>query len=135
MDTNLGDGERQVGEHVLLADEVYKIVGCAFDVLNEMGHGGKEKIYENALTVEFGLRGIPFEQQKQFPAVYKGTKVGTLIPDLICFDLVIVETKAIPEIGNYELGQVLNYLKITGLQVGLILNFSKPKLEWERVVL
>lgn len=132
MDTN---DERKAGEKVVLAEEVYQIVGCAFEVLNDLGHGGKEKIYENSLTVEFGLRGIDFAQQRHFPVHYKGEKVGSLIPDLIAYDSVIVEAKVIPEITDRERGQILNYLKITGLRVGVILNFFRSKLEWERLVL
>ncbi len=120
---------------LLLKDEVYAIVGCALEVLNTMGHGFNEKPYENAMVVEFGLRGIPFKQQALYDMVYKSVKVGNYIPDLIVFDQVVVETKTIDCISNVERGQVLNYLKITGLSVGVILNFKRPKLEWDRVVL
>ena len=127
MDTN---------EHeLLLKDEVYKVVGCAFEVLNELGHGLLEKPYENALVVEFGLKAIPYQQQTRYPVVYKGVQVGEYIPDLIAFQKIIVETKTIERITDTERGQVLNYLKITGLHVGIILNFKHAKLEWERIVL
>ena len=123
------------GRELLLKDEVFAVVGCAFEVINVLGHGGKEKIYENSLCVEFKRREISFEQQRSFPAIYKGEHVGTLIPDLITHGSVVVETKVIPRIGDLERGQILNYLKITGLRVGLILNFSKPTLEWQRLIL
>jgi GxxExxY protein len=119
---------------LLLKDEVYAIVGAAMEVLNELGHGFHEKPYENALVVEFGLRGVPFQQQPQFDINYKGHKVGLYVPDLIAFDVVVVDAKVIERITDMERGQMLNYLKITGLRVGVILNFSKPKLEWERIV-
>ena len=120
---------------LLLKDEVHGIVGCAMEVLNVLGHGLLEKPYENALVVEFGLQGIPCEQQKKFDVNYKNVKVGEYIPDLICFDQIVVDTKTIERITDHELGQMLNYLKITGLEVGLILNFKSTRLEWKRVVL
>lgn len=105
------------------------------EVLNELGHGFHEKPYENALTVEFKLRQIPFAQQKSFELNYKSQRVGEFIPDLIAFDTVIVDTKTIDRITDVERGQMLNYLRITKLRVGVILNFKHPKLEWERLVL
>ena len=120
---------------LLLKDEVYQIVGAAMDVLNELGHGFNEKPYENALVVEFGLRSIPFCQQRSYQVLYKGHKVGLFIPDLIAFDAVVIDTKVIDRITDIERGQMINYLKITKLRVGLILNFKHPKLEWERIVL
>jgi GxxExxY protein len=105
------------------------------EVLNTLGHGLLEKPYENALVVEFGLRNIQALQQKRFDVLYKNKKVGDYIPDLIVFDKVVIETKTIDRIGNVERGQVINYLKITDLRVGVILNFKHAKLEWERIVL
>ena len=123
-------------EHkLILGEEVRQIVGCAFEVLNTLGHGLLEKPYENALCVEFKLRNIPFTQQPRFNVVYKGVKVGDYIPDLIAFENIIIDTKTIERISDIERGQVLNYLKITGRKVGLILNFKHPRLEWERLVL
>ena len=119
---------------LLLKDEVFAIVGAAMEVLNELGHGFHEKPYENALVVEFGLRGIPFQQQPQFDINYQGHKPVLFVPDLIAFNAVVVDAKVIERITDLERGQMLNYLKITGLRVGVILNFSKPKLEWERIV-
>ena len=135
MDTNSAkDIGASMDGRLLLKEEVYSIIGCAIEVLNELGHGLHEKPYENALVVEFGLRKIPFAQQRRFDVLYKKVRVGEYIPDLITFDAVVVDTKVIPAITDHERGQMLNYLKITGLRVGVILNFSKPKLEWERIV-
>ena len=120
---------------LLLKEEVFQIVGTAIEVLNHIGHGFHEKPYENALVVEFGLRKIPWQQQKSFDLTYKGCKVGEFTPDLIAFDAVIVDAKIIDRITDFERGQILNYLRITKLRVGVILNFKKPKLEWERLVL
>ena len=127
MDTN--------NEKLLAKEEVFQIVGCAIEVLNTLGHGLLEKPYENALAVEFGMRNIPFRQQPLFEVLYKGHKVGLFIPDLIAFDDVVVDTKVIDGITDHERGLMLNYLRITKLRVGVILNFKHAKLEWERIVL
>ncbi|GAB1488248.1 GxxExxY protein [Opitutaceae bacterium] len=110
-------------------------MGCAFGVVREIGHGLHEKPYENALVVEFGHQAITFAQQGRYPVLYRGVAVGEYIPDLIVGDAVIVDAKVIDRITDHERGQMLNYLRITKLRVGLILNFKKPKLEWERIVL
>ena len=119
-----------------MADEDFRtkeIVGSAMAVLNSLGHGLLEKPYENALCVELKARSIPFEQQSRFPIVYRNVKVGEYIPDLIVMETVVVETKTIDRISAHELGQMLNYLRITKLEVGLILNFKRPRLEWRHV--
>lgn len=120
---------------LLFKEEVFRIVGCAMEVLNALGHGLLEKPYENALVVEFGLRGIPYRQQPCFDVIYKGVKVGDYIPDLIVYDKIVVDTKTIDTITDVQRGQIINYLKITQLRVGLILNFKYPRLEWERLAL
>jgi len=117
------------------ADEVFSIVGCAFEVLNGLGSGLVEKPYENSLVVEFNLRKIPFVQQQRFPVIYKTVKVGEYIPDLIAYNQVIIDTKVIDRITNIERAQMINYLKITHLKTGLSLNFKRPRREWERIVL
>ena len=119
----------------LLASETEEIIGCAMEVLNVLGHGLLEKPYENALAVEFRLRGIPFEQQPAFDVLYKNEQVGLYVPDLIVREAVVVDAKTIDRITDHELGQMLNYLRITGHRVGLILNFKRAKLEWKRVIL
>jgi len=120
---------------LLFKDEVFQVVGSAKEVLNGIGHGFYEKPYENALIVEFGLRGIPVAQQARFDMTYKGNKVGEFVPDLIANSAVVIDTKVIPRISDLERGQMLNYLRITRLRVDVILNFHNPKLEWERIVL
>ncbi len=105
------------------------------EVLNEFGHGLHEKPYENAMVVEFGLRGIPFLQQPRYDVLYKKVKVSEYVPDLIAFNAVVVDTKVIEAITDHERGQMLNYLQISHLKVGVILNFKRAKLEWERIVL
>ncbi|MCU0783353.1 MAG: GxxExxY protein [Verrucomicrobia bacterium] len=120
---------------LLLKEEVFQIVGAAIEVLNHVGHGFHERPYENALVIEFGLRDIPCQQQCSFEMLYKGRRIGEFIPDLIAFNSVIVDAKVIDRITDIERGQMLNYLWITKLRVGVILNFKHPKLEWERLVL
>jgi GxxExxY protein len=120
---------------LLLKDETHQILGCAFEVLNEIGHGLHEKIYENGLVVAFNLKGIPCDQQKRFPVLFRDVVVGEFVPDLIAFSLVIVDAKVIDRITDHERGKMTNYLRITKLRVGLILNFKHARLEWERIVL
>jgi len=127
MDTNSGE--------LLAKEEVFEIVGCAIEVLNTLGHGSVEKPYENALAIEFGLRNVPFRQQPSFNILYKEHQVGLFIPDLIAFNTVTVDTKVIDRITDHERGLMLNYLRITALRVGVILNFKRAKLEWDRIVL
>ena len=127
MDTN--------SEKLLLKEEVFQIVGCAIEVLNTLGHGLVEKPYENALVIEFSLRKIPLKQQPSYDVLYKSHKIGLFVPDLIVFDALVVDTKVIDKITDHERGLMLNYLRITGLRVGVILNFKQRKLEWERIAL
>jgi GxxExxY protein len=119
---------------LVLRDEVYTIISCALEIINGIGHGLHEKPYENSLVVEFRHRGIPFEQQKPFPVHWREVKVGEFIPDLIVYGKIVVDTKTIEHITDIERGQMLNYLRITGMPVGLIINFKKAKLEWERII-
>ena len=127
MDTN--------EEKLLFKDEVFQIIGCAIEVLNTLGHGIVEKPYENALAMEFALRQIPFKQQPAFDVLYKDQRVGAFVPDLVVFNSIVVDTKVIDRITDHERGLMLNYLRITNLRVGVILNFKHRKLEWERSVL
>jgi GxxExxY protein len=120
---------------LLLKEEVFEIVGAAIEVLNGLGHGLHEKPYENALVVEFGIRGIPLLQQQRFEVIYKAVKVSEYVPDLIVHGKVVVDVKVIDRITDHERGQMLNYLRISQRAVGVILNFKRAKLEWERLVL
>jgi len=136
MDTDQRpDLRRGGGSKLLLKTETEKVIGFAFEVLNEIGHGLNEKIYENSLTVLFKQNNIAFDQQRRFSVVFRGVQVGEFIPDLIAFGSVIVETKVIDRITDHERGQMLNYLRITKLRVGLILNFKNARLEFDCIVL
>jgi GxxExxY protein len=115
--------------------ETHEVIGSALAVINGLGHGLHEKIYENALCVELRLKGIAYDQQRRFEVLYKSERVGEFIPDLIAYGKVVVDTKVIDRITDYEKGQMLNYLRITKLRVGLIINFKHARLEWERIQL
>jgi GxxExxY protein len=133
--TRMNANQLQADGKLVSMEAVYRIVGCAIEVLNELGHGLRERPYQNALAVEFGLRRVPCTQPPRYNMVYKTFKVGEYVPDLIAFYQVVVDAKVIDAITDLERGRMLNYLKISGLQVGVILNFRRPILEWERIAL
>lgn len=116
-------------------DLVFRIVGCAMRVHRILGRGLREKTYERALQVEFRCETITCSVQSPYPVIYRDEQVDEYIPDLVVEGRVIVEIKSIVSITDLERAQVLNYLRVTGLKVGLILNFRNASLEWERVVL
>ncbi len=111
-----------------------KIIGAAIRVHRELGPGFLESIYEEALKVEFSEQGLHFDSQKEIKIEYLGVEVGTHRFDLIVENEIIVELKAVKELGDIHFVQLRSYLKVTGLKVGLLLNFSKPTLEVKRVV-
>ncbi len=116
-------------------DLTFAVNGCAMTVLNEIGHGFHEKIYENALALALSNKGLNFSQQKNYNVLFQGQSVGTFVPDFVIEDKIIVELKTLDKIGMVEKGQVLNYLRASKLGLGLIFNFKNQKLEWQRVVL
>lgn len=116
-------------------DLVFKITGCAMAVLNELGHGLREKTYERALCIEFKQQNIAFDQQHVHLVNYRGEHVDDYIPDLEVEGRAIVEVKTVDAITDEHIGQVINYLRITGCEVGVILNFKHPKLMWKKIVL
>lgn len=113
----------------------YAIIGCAMAVHRKLGHGHLEKTYQQALAVEFQNQGIPFQQEVQFDIIYD----GVLLPakyrgDFVCFGEILVELKAQLGVGLPETHQMVNYLRITGLATGLLLNFGLPSLQQRRYV-
>lgn len=118
----------------LCKDEVYAIVGCAIEVLNSVGAGFPKEPYEHAMAIEFKDRDIPFEQNKSFELKHKEQLIGQFETNLIAFNQVIVDCKVEDRINHHDRNQLINQLKISELEVGIILNFKRPKLEWERVV-
>ena len=113
--------------------ETYKIIGAAMKVHNELGPGFTEKVYQEALALEFAEREIPFLQEKEIHAVYKGIQLeGTFIPDFICYDKIIVELKAVKELDDVHRSQAINYAKIARFKLSLLINFGEKSLVKER---
>jgi len=104
------------------------------DVLNELKPGLDEKLYERALKLELRIRGHNVETQRQFPVFYRGELIGSLVPDMIIDDLVIVDPKVVSSFIDTHFAQMIGYLAITNLQLALLLNFKYAKLQWKRVV-
>jgi len=120
---------------VFLHGEVTEqVIGASFEVWKELGYGFLEKVYENALMVELKLRGIAAEQQYGIDVHYKGVLVGQYAADLFTERKVIVELKAEKEYNSKHEAQLLNYLKATGIHVGLLLNFGEKRCEFKRLV-
>ncbi len=114
---------------------VFKIVGCAMRVHTALGCGLREKTYERALCLDFKANGVAYVQQPAHPVFYLDEQVDEYIPDIEAEERVIVEAKAIAEITDLERSQVISYLRVTGMKVGVLINFARPSLQWERIVL
>lgn len=121
---------------LLLKEEVYAIVGAAMEVQRQLGPGFLEAVYQEAIEIELQARGIPFEPQKLLSVCYKGHRLRReYCADLVCFGQVIVELKCLDHLSRREESQILNYLKATGLRVGVLINFGAVELEWKRLVM
>jgi GxxExxY protein len=103
-------------------------------VLNSLRPGLDEKLYERALVIELQKRGHRTEPQRQFPVFYREQHIGTLVPDLIVDDAIIVDCKVVTAFTDTHLAQMLGYLNITGFPLAILLNFKNARLEWKRVV-
>ena len=112
-----------------------RIIGCAFAVSNGLGSGFLEKVYENALAHELRKAGLSVMQQHAMVAKYDGVVVGEYVADLLVESLVLVELKHTRGIDDVHLAQCLDYLKVTGLQLCLLLNFGKPRVDIRRIAL
>lgn len=110
------------------------IIGAAMEVHSYLGPGFLESVYEESPAYEFELRKIPFERQKNFNVFYKGRAVKTFVVDFVADNTVIVEVKAIREITEIEKLQVINYLKASSLEVGLLMNFGAKSLDYKRLI-
>ena len=119
---------------LIYKNEVYDIIGACFDVYKELSCGLSEPIYQEALEIEFNLRGIPFEREKELVVYYKGQKLRKkYIADFVCYGNIIVELKALDNVTSKEVSQLLNYLHITKYPLGLLVNFGhEDNLEWKR---
>jgi GxxExxY protein len=122
---------------LLYRDESYAIIGACFEVYKEKGHGFVEPVYQECLEIELSFQKIPFSAQSALRLAYKGIELKQrYIPDFLCYEKIIVELKAVKELTDEHRAQVLNYLKATGLRLGLLVSFGHyPKLEYERIIL
>jgi GxxExxY protein len=121
---------------IVYKDESYRIMGACFEVYNEKGCGFLEAVYQECLEIELEMQGIPFVSEKDLSLDYKGKRLKQMYtPDFICYDKIIVELKAVSALADEHRSQVHNYLKATGMRLGLLINFGHhPKLEYERIV-
>lgn len=121
---------------LILKDEVYQIIGCAYEVHNELGSGFLEPVYQESFELELTRAGIAYDAQRRLPIFYKGIPLKKeYIADLIVIGQVIVELKAEEKLTPRHEAQLINYLKATKLRLGLLINFGAyPKLEWKRLV-
>ncbi len=109
-----------------------KILKICFDVSNELGCGFLEKVYENSLMIAFKEAGINAASQVPVKVIFRGQVVGEFFPDILVENAVILELKAVKALAPEHLAQVMNYLKATNVEVGLLINFGSPKLEYRR---
>jgi GxxExxY protein len=117
-------------------EQTYQIVGACFEVYKEKGCGFLEAVYQECLEIELQLQGIAFTSKAPLHLTYKGrTLQQSYQPDLLCYDKIVVELKAVSELADEHRAQVINYLRATGCEVGLLVNFGHyPKIEFERLV-
>ncbi len=121
---------------ILYKDESYRVVGACFEVYREKGCGFHESVYQECLEIELRLQGVPFLAQRPLALEYKGCPLRSRYqPDFVCYDRIVLEVKAVTELADEHRAQVLNYLKATGLRLGLLANFGHyPKTQVERIV-
>lgn len=113
----------------------YKIRGCVFEVFRELGAGFAEKVYENALLIELEKQGLKCKSQQIISVMYKEKIVGEYTTDIVVADKVLLELKAVSKLTPTHEAQVLNYLKATGIKIGLLVNFTHPKASIKRYIL
>ena len=120
---------------LLYAEESFKINGAIYEVHKALGPGLLEKVYQEALEKELKFQGIPFEREKSFTITYKGEELEQkYIADFVIYDKIVVELKAVEELLPVHRAQVINYLAITGLKLGLLVNFNTRQVKPERIV-
>lgn len=124
-------------DKLLYRSETFKIQGAVFEVYREMGCGFLEAVYQECLEKEFRTSGIPFESQKRLQISYKGDPLEqSYQPDFICYEMILVELKAVSKLLPEHMAQVFNYLRATGLRLGLLVNFGHyPKADIKRIVI
>ena len=118
---------------ILFKEEVYRIVGAAMTVHRSFGYGFSEKVYQDALEIEFQEQGIPYQRETPLHAQYHGRLLKSeFVPDFICYDKIIVELKAVQELEDYQRSQAINYAKVANMGMSLLINFGEPSLRYER---
>mgnify|MGYP002388290400 CR=1 FL=1 len=124
-------------EKIIYKDESYAIQGAVFEVYKELGCGFLESVYQESLERELRSRNIPYWSQKEFIVLYKGQPLAQIFrADLVCYDKILLELKATKEVNDDHRAQLINYLKVTGLRLGLLINFGHtPRVTIERFVL
>ena len=121
---------------LLHKNEAYQIIGAAMEVHKELGHGFLEAVYQEALAIEFQKQGIPFEKEKLLNIYYKEVKLNKYYSaDFICYKNIVVELKAIKELSSNDQSQAINYLKATGFELAILVNFGSKSLQYKRIVL
>ena len=121
-------------KEILYKELSYKIIGLAMEVHSKLGYGFLEKVYENAMMLLFRRQGIQAKQQAPIKVCFEGENVGDYFADILVEDKIILELKVLEKITDVHTAQALNYLKATGLELAIILNFGKRKLEYERLI-
>ena len=122
-------------EKIIFKDESYEIVGAAIRVWKTLGYGFLEKVYENALVIELRKRDFRVEQQKPVKVRYEDQIVGDYVADIVVNDAILLEMKSAQLIADEHVAQTLNYLKATGIRLGIILNFGPERMEHKRLVM
>jgi GxxExxY protein len=123
-------------EEYIYSEKTKRIIGACFEVHHHLGHGFLEAVYHEALWYEFEDRNIPFESERSLDVWYKKRKLAKqYTADFICFNEIILEIKTVEALNDDHTGQVLNYLKATGMKLGLLINFGTRKMQIKRVIL
>ena len=122
-------------EALLTTERTYEIIGAAMEVHRRLGHGFAEPVYQHALAAEFDYRQIPYVRECELPVFYRESRLPiSYRADFLCYSNIIVELKALEQVGDAARSQVMNYLKATGLARGLLLNFGSAKLDYKRIL-
>lgn len=127
------DNQQDEQDSLLYSNLTQVILKCCFDVINVLGTGFLESVYKNSLQIALLESGLKADPERAFEVVFRSKKVGIFIPDLIVEDSVIVELKACEHLLREHQAQLINYLAVTDVQVGLLINFGKKRLEYKRV--
>ncbi len=122
-------------DNIIYHKESYEIISCCMKVHRELGHGFLEKVYCDALEIELELRNIKYSREHQFKLIYEGITLPTrYLADFTVYNKIILEAKALSEISLKHYGQTINYLKASNYELGLIVNFGSPKLQFKRLL-